>query len=696
MSYQVLARKWRPKNFHEMVGQTHVLRALINALDENRLHHAYLFTGTRGVGKTTVARIFAKSLNCDEGIGSNPCGVCPACQEINDGRFVDLIEVDAASRTKVEDTREILENVQYAPTRGRYKVYLIDEVHMLSKSSFNALLKTLEEPPEHVKFLLATTDPQKLPMTVLSRCLQFNLKNMSAEMVVGHLENVLTAEKIEYQSPALWQLAKAANGSMRDAMSLTDQSIAFGQGKVLTQDVNDMLGNVDSSQVQHIVRLLLQVDAKGLLNLIQQISEHAPDYLNLLQEVAAYFHTLAIAQMAPSALNNTMYQNDYLVDLANKTTAEHIQLCYQLALQSTTDLKISPDGKVGFEMAMMRIIAFSDQPISGDLPDLPKSEALESDKHADTMPSTSHNTIPQLNEADASPKQQAHKEDQYLDVSSNKSPEDKSQSTLHTQIEPLQIERDEPSRFVENSTPEIVAELVSKPPTQVHSEFSEVENHDSDGTYESSFAVEDQACIEPLPIALLNEQKSSEEGRVTSEHAQSNTLPFEPDLEKERADVGVSTTTQAQDTLQENEVELTNDVDDQALLDEPLIHTDQWIKAFERLELKGLIGSIFSNAQWIESDKHVNLVICEQHERLFNPSHLETLKQKLNDAGLQPQKPINVEFGQVRQTPYVFQNQRKIIKNKRANIEFAAHEIVQYLKEQFSVSILTETVTPTS
>ena len=275
MSYQVLARKWRPKTFREMVGQEHVLKALINALDHGRLHHAYLFTGTRGVGKTTIARILAKSLNCETGISSEPCGQCSSCQEINEGRFVDLIEVDAASRTKVEDTRELLENVQYAPTRGRYKVYLIDEVHMLSGHSFNALLKTLEEPPEHVKFLLATTDPQKLPITILSRCLQFSLKAMTPERIVGHLKKVLEAEMVEFEESALWQLGRAADGSMRDAMSLTDQAIAFGNGKVLETDVRAMLGSIDREYVFGIVDALAQNNAELLLQRVAEMSEQS-------------------------------------------------------------------------------------------------------------------------------------------------------------------------------------------------------------------------------------------------------------------------------------------------------------------------------------------------------------------------------------------------------------------------------------
>src|SRR5690554_3625404 len=272
MSYQVLARKWRPRSFREMVGQTHVLKALINALDHQRLHHAYLFTGTRGVGKTTIARIMAKCLNCEQGISSTPCGECSICREIDEGRFVDLIEVDAASKTKVEDTRELLDNVQYMPSRGRYKVYLIDEVHMLSTSSFNALLKTLEEPSPHVKFLLATTDPQKLPPTVLSRCLQFSLKNMAPEPIVEHLKHVLTSEQVPFEEQALWLLGRAADGSMRDAMSLTDQAVAFGEGKVVAEDVRAMLGTLDQGQVFVLLAALARADANEVLQAIAQLS----------------------------------------------------------------------------------------------------------------------------------------------------------------------------------------------------------------------------------------------------------------------------------------------------------------------------------------------------------------------------------------------------------------------------------------
>lgn len=357
MSYQVLARKWRPRSFPAMVGQEHVLRALINALDNERLHHAYLFTGTRGVGKTTVARIFAKSLNCETGVTSTPCGECSACREIDEGRFVDLIEVDAASRTKVEDTRELLENVQYAPTRGRYKVYLIDEVHMLSAHSFNALLKTLEEPPPHVKFLLATTDPQKLPVTILSRCLQFNLKRMSPEMIIGHLETVLTEEGIAFDRPALAMIAEGADGSMRDALSLLDQAIAYGGGKLVEAEVRAMLGSIDRSHVLRLLQGLADDDATAILGVINGLAQQGIDFSAVLSELLAQLHKLALAQLAPDTLEGLADQVT-LAALAQRMSAEDIQLYYQIGLMGRRDLPLAPEPRSGFEMILLRMLAF--------------------------------------------------------------------------------------------------------------------------------------------------------------------------------------------------------------------------------------------------------------------------------------------------------------------------------------------------
>lgn len=358
MSYQVLARKWRPKSFRELVGQEHVLQALVNALDNDRLHHAYLFTGTRGVGKTTIARILAKCLNCETGVSSQPCGTCSSCLEIAEGRSVDLLEVDAASRTKVEDTRELLENVQYAPTRSRYKVYLIDEVHMLSNHSFNALLKTLEEPPPHVKFLLATTDPQKLPATVLSRCLQFNLKNMPPEQIVSHLSHVLEQESIPFEEPALWLLGRGASGSMRDALSLTDQAIAFGSGKVGEADVRSMLGTVDLSFVYQLLDAVCASDPAGVLEVIARMSEHAPDFTGSLDELLSLLHRVAIAQAVPDAIDNSWGDAERVATLAAGMTAEDAQLFYQMGLNGKRDLPLAPDPRKGFEMILLRMLAF--------------------------------------------------------------------------------------------------------------------------------------------------------------------------------------------------------------------------------------------------------------------------------------------------------------------------------------------------
>ncbi|EKN44502.1 DNA polymerase III subunits gamma and tau, partial [Pseudomonas viridiflava UASWS0038] len=358
MSYQVLARKWRPRSFREMVGQTHVLKALINALDSQRLHHAYLFTGTRGVGKTTIARIIAKCLNCETGITSTPCGVCSVCKEIDEGRFVDLIEIDAASRTKVEDTRELLDNVQYAPSRGRFKVYLIDEVHMLSSHSFNALLKTLEEPPPYVKFILATTDPQKLPATILSRCLQFSLKNMTPERVVEHLTHVLGVENVPFEDDALWLLGRAADGSMRDAMSLTDQAIAFGEGKVMAADVRAMLGTLDHGQVFDVLTALLEGDARGVLEAVRHLAEQGPDWNGVLSEILNVLHRVAIAQALPEGVDNGHGDRDRVLALAQALPAEDVQFYYQMGLIGRRDLPLAPDPRGGFEMVLLRMLAF--------------------------------------------------------------------------------------------------------------------------------------------------------------------------------------------------------------------------------------------------------------------------------------------------------------------------------------------------
>ena len=375
MSYVVLARKWRPKRFAEMVGQEHVLRALSNALDSGKVHHAFLFTGTRGVGKTTVARILAKSLNCEtNGVSSNPCGVCAACREIDEGRFVDLIEVDAASRTKVDDTREMLDNVQYAPTRGRYKVYLIDEVHMLSNHSFNALLKTLEEPPPHVKFLLATTDPQKLPVTVLSRCLQFSLKRLPAALIGERLKYIAGEEKLAFEPAAIALLSRAAEGSMRDALSLMDQLIAFGGGTISEANARAMLGTIDRGHVGRLVEAVARGDGAAMLAQVDEMDRDAPDYDRALVDLSALLQRVAIVQIIPDVADqDEEFDSHLLSQLAQAMSPEDAQLYYQIALGGRRDLNMAPDPRIGFEMTLLRMLAF--RPDAGVQPAKPLSAA---------------------------------------------------------------------------------------------------------------------------------------------------------------------------------------------------------------------------------------------------------------------------------------------------------------------------------
>ena len=389
MSYQVLARKWRPRSFATLVGQEHVVRALTHALDQQRLHHAYLFTGTRGVGKTTIARILAKALNCETGITSTPCGTCSSCQEIDSGRFVDLIEVDAATNTKVDEMRQLLENATYAPTRGRYKVYVIDEVHMLSTSAFNAMLKTLEEPPEHIKFILATTDPQKIPVTVLSRCLQFNLKQMPMGHIVEHLARILEAEQVAFEPPALRHIAKGAAGSMRDALSLLDQAIAHGAGRIEEAGVRDMLGTVGEDHLFALLDGLAARDVHALLAVAEQMDARSLSFDSALQELATQLHRIALVQLAPEAIVDEA-ERTRLAGYAQHLDAEFLQLCYQIAINGRSDLALAPDEYSGFLMTLMRLVAFNPETPpalgAGQLPEAVARRAPEPVKGAQVAP----------------------------------------------------------------------------------------------------------------------------------------------------------------------------------------------------------------------------------------------------------------------------------------------------------------------
>lgn len=359
MSYQVLARKWRPKRFSELVGQEHVVRALSNALDGGRLHHAFLFTGTRGVGKTTIARIFAKSLNCERGQSSQPCGECRACLDIDAGRFVDLLEIDAASHTGVDDVREMIESAQYTPARGRQKVFLIDEVHMLSKNAFNALLKTLEEPPAHVKFLLATTDPQKLPVTVLSRCLKFNLKRLLPEQIAGQMRHILDAEQVGFDADAIGLLAKGADGSLRDGLSLLDQAIAYGGGSVHVADVRTMLGTIERAQVTRLFDAICANDGNALFAEVAKLAEFGPDFGLVLDDLAGLLHRVQLRQLVPDHVGESVADAQDVARFAQSLAADEVQLYYQLCISGRRDLALAPTPRAGFEMALLRLLAFA-------------------------------------------------------------------------------------------------------------------------------------------------------------------------------------------------------------------------------------------------------------------------------------------------------------------------------------------------
>ena len=426
MAYQVLARKWRPGRFAELVGQEHVVAAISNALDNDRLHHAYLFTGTRGVGKTTIARIFSKSLNCEQGQSANPCGQCSTCVEIEQGNYVDLLEIDAASRTKVEDTRELLDNVQYKPTRGRYKVYLIDEVHMLSKHSFNALLKTLEEPPPHVKFLLATTDPQKLPITILSRCLQFNLKALSRDQIGQQLQHILQQEQIAFEESALGLLAKAAQGSMRDALSLTDQAIAQGNNQVSGSIVTDMLGLMDRQQLLKILFAIGKKDAAEVLHQAAEIDVLAPDYSIVLAELASLLHQIALTQWVPEACKLETNTAKAIYQLARHFAPEQVQLLYQIALQGRKDLPFANDARSAFEMTLLRMMTFAPVEPVGEretvIQQAPARTVPDAGHQAASAPSTqaeqNSDTVAETAEQNAEPAVQTEASDESQQLTS--------------------------------------------------------------------------------------------------------------------------------------------------------------------------------------------------------------------------------------------------------------------------------------
>jgi len=677
MSYQVLARKWRPRSFNEMVGQTHVLKALINALDSQRLHHAYLFTGTRGVGKTTIARIIAKCLNCETGISSTPCGVCSICREIDEGRFVDLIEVDAASRTKVEDTRELLDNVQYSPSRGRFKVYLIDEVHMLSTSSFNALLKTLEEPPPHVKFLLATTDPQKLPVTVLSRCLQFSLKNMPPERVVDHLTHVLTAEQIPFENDALWLLGRAADGSMRDAMSLTDQAIAFGEGKVLAADVRAMLGTLDHGQVYGVLHALLEGDARSLIEAVRHLAEQGPDWNGVLAEILNVLHRVAIAQALPDAVDNGQGDRERVLELARVLPSEDVQFYYQMGLIGRRDLPLSPDPRSGFEMVLLRMLAFrpadthdaprvalkplgisqatadpATNPVAGAAMPAPASVVP-----APVAPVADVATPQPSAAAVVAPVQVVHSPEP---VAVEPAPELRIDATAASLVEPEAIFSDLPweePQAIPASAVEPAAEVLAPAP---------VLQAEPERTFAAPAA----------PAASAAEADDDEPPLGDYDYVEMDAESFEYDFDAVERDAPI-------------EPEVLPAAQPATGL------AADWLELFPKLGLSGMTGSIGANCTLMSADgDHWLLHLDPAHSALFNPTQQRRLNDALNQFHGRELK-VQIELRKPEQeTPAQAAARKRANRQREAEASIHQDPVIQQMIQQFAAVIRADSIEP--
>ncbi|AVX13263.1 DNA polymerase III subunit gamma/tau [Stutzerimonas stutzeri] len=664
MSYQVLARKWRPRSFREMVGQTHVLKALINALDNQRLHHAYLFTGTRGVGKTTIARIIAKCLNCETGVSSTPCGQCSVCREIDEGRFVDLIEVDAASRTKVEDTRELLDNVQYAPSRGRYKVYLIDEVHMLSSHSFNALLKTLEEPPPHVKFLLATTDPQKLPVTILSRCLQFSLKNMPPERVVEHLTHVLGVENVPFEEDALWLLGRAADGSMRDAMSLTDQAIAFGEGKVLAADVRAMLGTLDHGQVYGVLQALLEGDARALLEAVRHLAEQGPDWAGVLAEMLNVLHRVAIAQALPEAVDNGQGDRDRVLALAQALPAEDVQFYYQMGLIGRRDLPLAPDPRSGFEMVLLRMLAFRPAD-TGDAPRTSLKNLGISPATADSKPAAVAGT--------AAP-----------GVSPVSAPAPVAPAAA---VAPAPVVIASPAESVATVAPELPAVATSPAAPAQEQAVPVIDVPWNEPPEVPPVAVEANAI---LPEPALDGPPDHVAAVVQVEEPDDDEPPLtdEDYFEVENQAEAYFEELQ-QDETDQQEVEPLPAVEPATGL------AAEWLELYLKLGLSGLTGSIAANCTLIsvEGDRWL-MHLDPAQSALFNPTQQRRLNDALNQYhGRTLQLDIVLQKPE-QETPAQAAQRRRAERQRAAEQSIHADPLVQQLMQQFAAVIREGTIEP--
>ncbi|CUA83282.1 DNA polymerase III subunit gamma/tau [Pseudidiomarina woesei] len=666
MSYQVLARKWRPRNFGEVVGQQHVLRPLFNALQTGRLHHAWLLTGTRGVGKTTIARILAKSLNCEQGVTAEPCGECAACVAIDQGRFVDLLEIDAASRTKVEDTRELLDNVQYAPTQGRYKVYLIDEVHMLSRHSFNALLKTLEEPPEHVKFLLATTDPQKLPITVLSRCLQFNLKALSRDEISGHLQQVLTAENITFEEPAVQALAKAAQGSLRDALSLTDQAIAQGDHSVTMVGVQQMLGSVPSFQLVNLLQQVLAGDAEAMLQTLDTVASQVPDLSGLVPELQNLIHQLALFQAVPSTAQATGLEAS-AQHLAQQLPAELLHVFYDILVQGRRDLNYASDVRSGVEMTLLRLMAF-------------RPEYLE-------VVETSAETVTQTKTVAAAPPPSKLTQTTSEQVQAQQQASVKQdQTSAQPNVSAEQADAAQSAQY--DGEPTIAQEPDIQPEPEAHFEPEPEQEPEQQAVpapandLQALLATRQALAQKKNPeVAAPAEQEPS---APNNEPSAPNNEPSAPNHEPSAPQPASENGLQAPVTQAQAEISATT---------KRAAEVDQWAAMIDELDLHGLTRQLARNSVFTQhGDKNV-LMVRRNWAYLLNDGAVVTIKEAMVEQFDIQLHDVLVGDAEAA-TPVEIQQQINALRLEAAKQTLAEDPLAQQLASEFGATLTADSVKP--
>lgn len=684
MSYLALARKWRPTKFNEVVGQAHVLTALENALAQNRLHHAYLFSGTRGVGKTTIGRLFAKGLNCETGITASPCGECATCKEIDQGRFVDLLEIDAASRTKVEDTRELLDNVQYKPARGRFKVYLIDEVHMLSRHSFNALLKTLEEPPEYVKFLLATTDPQKLPVTILSRCLQFHLKPINVENIQHQLEHILAAEQVSSESKALAMIAHAADGSMRDALSLTDQAIALGNGQVLQDVVSHMLGTLDTDQALHLLQAISSTQPQTVMDSIEALAQNGVEWDGLLQQLAAQLHRVAMYQALPSSIDKAQPDAEKIQWLAKSLSPQDVQLYYQIALKGRDDLSLSPTPRVGIEMITLRMMAFR--------PSQASVAQVISTQPTAVAPSQPQTVQPAAAPVSASQAPHAAPRVQPQPAEYER-PSAPPPSVPEPMIEPAPQSASQPEAPVQQST----VESESKPSPMVglrHQLRSQRQGLAQKG---SDPKKPDATSAKPVSVLERVAQRGQHAAQMSPYSATSVDDTPDDEAYQWRPTQNLPVETRVKSELTPTQIKRALEHEKTPEMTEKLIHEaielDQWASLIQRLHTAKLVEQLALNSTYKKNGASIELTLRPSHAHLNTDKAQSELLQALNDQ-LNEDCHLSVTIGEDGETPLELRERLYQGKLSRAIDNLMADPNVQFIERRFSAELDKDSVRP--